>query len=419
MKRSRRGHKTICMRFDSQEHYEACVRDNETFRQHIESEYGQHPELFPPEMGSGFSFHDSRISAKLKLKTRRILMSASGEAYQIRASFVMPYNVALTEDVEKGLFFRQWGVSFDALAYGFGGNAMFWYRMTVSVGRASIVGTTVKSPEVLPKHIVADEKHTQLKDEKAYVATTAAHNVFLGAEVTTSASSVALKKGYGEFAQEAANVDPEYLPETVCVDPWDATRKAFETLFPNAAIILCFLHSILKVGKCKGKGALRQLRAKVAGRAWYVYKAPTKVAFSQRMRRLREWAVANLPVGQLLDAVNAMSAKRSSFTLAYDFDSPHRTTNGVDRLMDHMDRVLYAMRYLHGDLHSASLAMRSMALIWNFHPYGLRARPNAGRTASPFSELNGFCYHDNWLQNLLIASSMGGWRTSTTAKHRD
>lgn len=328
----------------------------------------------------------------------------------------MPYHAALTEDVEKGLYFRQWGVPFDALAYGFGRNAMFWYRVATSLGRASIVGTTVKSPEVLPRHIVSDEKHTQLKDKKAYVAATAAHNVFLGAEVSMSASSDALEESYGEFAKEALNVDPEYEPQSVCVDPWEATRKAFATLFPNACIILCFLHSVLKVGRCKGKGALKQLRAKVTGRAWYVYKAPTKAKFSQRMRRLREWAVVNLPVGPLLDAVNAMYVKRSSFTLAYDFDSPHRTTNGVDRLMDHMDRVLYAMRYLHGNPYSASLAMRSMALIWNFHPYGLRARPSAGRTASPFSELNGFCYHDNWLQNLLIASSMGGWRTSTATQ---
>jgi len=418
MRGMRRGHKTICIRFDSQEYYEACIRDKETFRQHIEHEYGQHPELFPPEIEHGFSFHDSRMSAKLQLKTRRILMRASGEAYQIRPSFVMPYNVALTEDVEKGLYFRRWAVPFDALAYGFGRDAMFWYRMTTSVGRVSIVGTTVKSPDLLPENIVSDEKHTQVKDKKAFVATTAAHNVFLGAEVTTSASSVALEKAYGEFAKEAANVDPEYQPKTVCVDPWDATRKAFETLFPKAAIILCFLHSVLKVGRCKGKGALRQLRTKVAGRAWHVYKASTKVEFSQRMRRLREWAVVNLPAGQLLEAVNAMSSKRASFTLAYDFDSPHRTTNGVDRLMDHMDRVLYAMRYFHGEVTSASLAMRSMALLWNFHPYGLRARPNAGWTASPFSELNGFRYHDNWLQNLLIASSMGGWRTSTATQHR-
>ena len=32
----------------------------------------------------------------------------------------------------------------DALAYVFGRNAMYWYRIYLSLGRASIVGTTIK-----------------------------------------------------------------------------------------------------------------------------------------------------------------------------------------------------------------------------------------------------------------------------------
>jgi hypothetical protein len=31
-----------------------------------------------------------------------------------------------------------------------------------------------------------------------------------------------------------------------------------------------------------------------------------------------------------------------------------------------------------------------------------------GKRNSPFEGLNGFCYHDNWLHNLLIASSLQG-----------
>ena len=162
MDRSHRGHQTVCLYFDGRTQYEACIRDKGAFRQHIQTEYAQHPELFPPEMKDGFTFHDSRMSVKLKLATHRILMNASGEAYQIRPAFVMPYNVATTDDVEKGLYIRRWGVPFDALAYAFGRDAMFWYRLSTSMGRASVVGTTVKSPELLPEHIVSDEKYTSL-----------------------------------------------------------------------------------------------------------------------------------------------------------------------------------------------------------------------------------------------------------------
>jgi hypothetical protein len=38
----------------------------------------------------------------------------------------MPYMIGRTEEIEKALSLRQWGVPFDALAYVFGRNAMFW-----------------------------------------------------------------------------------------------------------------------------------------------------------------------------------------------------------------------------------------------------------------------------------------------------
>jgi hypothetical protein len=49
-------------------------------------------------------------------------------------------------------------------------------------------------------------------------------------------------------------------------------------------------------------------------------------------------------------------------------------------------------------------------LQWNFHPYGKRLREEEPGRISPFHDLNGFVYHQNWLHNLLIASSMGGLR---------
>ncbi len=37
---------------------------------------------------------------------------------------------------------------------------------------------------------------------------------------------------------------------------------------------------------------------------------------------------------------------------------------------------------------------------------------------SPFEDLNGFRYHDNWLRNFLIASSLNGRGTSKPIKHK-
>jgi hypothetical protein len=46
------------------------------------------------------------------------------------------------------------------MAHVFGRDAMSWYRLEQRLGRFSVVGTTVKDVERLPKDLVADEKHT-------------------------------------------------------------------------------------------------------------------------------------------------------------------------------------------------------------------------------------------------------------------
>jgi hypothetical protein len=79
--------------------------------------------------------------------------------------------------------------------------------------------------------------------------------------------------------------------------------------------------------------------------------------------------------------------------------------------MDYQDRLLYAMQYFHGTRKSAGLYVRAMALVWNFHPYGQKTQRKYGANASPFQQLNGFCYRDNWLENMMIAASLNGQKT--------
>ena len=81
--------------------------------------------------------------------------------------------------------------------------------------------------------------------------------------------------------------------------------------------------------------------------------------------------------------------------------------------MNPMDRYLHSSRYFHGHLMSAEYQIRAWALFHNFQPYCPRAKIQES-FISPFHNLNGFVYHDNWLQNLLVASSLGGrYETNT------
>jgi hypothetical protein len=137
-----------------------------------------------------------------------------------------------TDDVEKPLFLRRFGVPFWALSYVFGRNDMYWYRLASQVGRRDIIQTTVKGDHNLPKHLLADEKHVRFNGQKAYIATTVAADCVLGASISLSADTEGLTEAYGHFKQEAQHLQPGYQPETVNTDGWSATQNAWRALFP-------------------------------------------------------------------------------------------------------------------------------------------------------------------------------------------
>jgi hypothetical protein len=160
--------KSICVPFKSEDHYAICVVDPDRFRHYLMELHSRHPELLPAGFEHGFVFHDKTWSIKQRVLTRRLRLIATGQLYPVRPSFLMPSMSAWTEMVERGLYLRQWGVPFDALAYLFGRDAMFWYRAEVALGRPSLVGTLVKCLEKLPEHLLAEEKPTTPAEKFVY-----------------------------------------------------------------------------------------------------------------------------------------------------------------------------------------------------------------------------------------------------------
>jgi len=380
------------------------MTDPAKFRSHLDQTYSRHPELFPEAFKGGYLLHGFVYSKKQDIKTRRLKLIEDNEAYQIRPSFLLPYMIARTDEIEKGLYFKRWGVPFEALAYGFGRYGMFWYRLYVSLGRNSIVGSTIKTADKLPQDVLADEKHSWLHGQKIYIPTTVAQECILGVDLADDADTKALTAGYKGFKTESQRLDPTYSPQTVTTDGWSATQNAWQALFPTITLMLCFLHAFLKIKeRCR---SCPDLLKTIAQQVWQAYRAPTKVHFSQRIRRLREWGQHHL-TGSVQEKLLALCHKAPLFKLAFDFPTAYRTSNALDRLMNYQDRLLYAMQYLHGTKASARLYLRAMALLWNFHPYGPQTQAKYdGKLNSPFEGLNGFRYHNNWLHNLLIASSL-------------
>jgi len=367
-----------------------------------------HPELFPAEISSGYKMKEIRFSKKLNLKTRRI--SIAGVSYTIRPSFVMPYMTGFVKDVEKPLFLRKFAVPFWALSYCFGKNPMFWYRLEASIGRHSLLGTTIKSAEKLPQHLSADEKHTRLLGKKAYIATTAGSGCILGACVSESASGEKLQKAYSVFKEEATCINPEYQPDTVNTDGWLATQNTWKKLFPKIAVLSCFLHIFIGI-RDRSRKKYKNHFLDVATRLWDCFRAESKGAFSQRVRRLSERCqnTKNKIPDVISGKIKKLRDNLPQFAKAYDFPGAHRTSNMVDRLMQRMDRHLFSTQYFHGTLKSSNLSIRAWALIQNFAPFNPWTVKQKGHVSS-FQRVNGFQYHENWLQNLLISASLGGLR---------
>ena len=305
----------------------------------------------------------------------------------------MPYMIGRTQAVEKPLFLRRWGVSFEALAYVFGRDPMYWYRAYVSLGRASVVGTTIKAADSLPAHGIADEKHTRCRGRRVYIPTTVADHGILGAEVVEAADTAT-----------AHPLDPAYAPQTVNTDGWKPTQAAWKTLFPSITLLLCFLHAVLAVkNRCRSTPVLGYT---VCTRLWQVYAAPGVAAFAQRIRRLRQW-LQSQPLGDSVkEKLRDICDNAVAFKAAYRYPGSHRTSNGLERWMNYQHRLLFTMQYFHGTRPNATLYVRAMALLWNFHPYGRRTQQKYGPGMSPFERINQFRYHDNWLENMMIAASM-------------
>ena len=121
-----RGRKHICVPFESEAQYQACVVDVAKYRGYLTQMSEQHPELFPQAISGGYAFHARYRSRKQGVVLRRIKLKASKAVFTLRPSFVLPYCIARAEEVEKALYLRQWGVPFEALAYVCGRDAMCW-----------------------------------------------------------------------------------------------------------------------------------------------------------------------------------------------------------------------------------------------------------------------------------------------------
>jgi hypothetical protein len=290
------------------------------------------------------------------------------------------------------------------LSYVFGRDDQYWYRLESQFGGYPLVQTTGFTPARLPEHLLADEKVTWLNGQEVVSASTVGDECVVGASLALQAATENLTDAYQHFKAEAGQLKPDYTPKTVNTDGWAARQKAWLSLFAMIVIIECFLLAFLKSGeRCRSlKATLNQ----VAEHLWEVYHAPDASTFRSLAEEMGQWAEQNT-TGYHQEAILKLCAKVERFGLAYDYRQAHRTSTRLDRHRECRARCLERARYFHGHWTSGECSVRAWALLHNIGSYCPRAKISE-QYRSPAHKMNGFVYHEKWLHNLLIATSMSG-----------
>jgi hypothetical protein len=114
------------------ERYQEIIGEPDAFRHWVDRMIERYPELFPATIEDGYTLHDMRSSRKMPdVRLRRIKLKGCdgrGKAlvFTIAPSGVLPYMTGYTDDVEKPLFLRRFGVPFCAVSRIFGHNDQYW-----------------------------------------------------------------------------------------------------------------------------------------------------------------------------------------------------------------------------------------------------------------------------------------------------
>lgn len=401
--------KTIVLNI-SEKKYPDFIKSPKLAHQIIISALNSSPELFPDntlELGYTLKGLD-RVSKKMNIRLRRIQIG--GTIFRIRPGFLLPYMTGKTEEVKGPLFLIRFGVPFWAIALVFGRNSMYWYRMFIRLSCFNLVSTTVYDKTKMPLHILADEFHIRIRKVKSYIATVVGGHCFLGAEASWQAGEEKLKEAYGVFKNEACSFIVDYQPLTINTDGWAATQNALKSLFAKTIIIECFLHAVIKI-RDRATKKLQEYYVHIADKVWNIYESESKRHMSQQIRRLKEWTIKNVPKSALKDNILKLCKKKVKWLLHFNYLGAYRTSAHLDRVMKIMERHSINSQMFHSNLSGTSKNFRALALLYNFSPSCPAVTKEHAELNSPAARLNGFVYSSCWLQNLMIASSLNGFKS--------
>lgn len=408
--------RTLVVDFGDADRYEKLIADGNAFIHFVT--------LFILELGLGLHHKPgcygdcqlTRHSHYLRIRVGnlviwRVQCKHCKAVFTVLPHFVLRYQSMPVETARQSLFALYGGLSLENTAALLNVTAMAVYRLICRIGNVPMVRVLLHCGLSLPDYLIADEKHSQCLSQKLYLATVTAGRVIWLLTSCPDKTAEAFAVGYGEFAQAAHAVQPNYRPKGITCDGFDSTRQALHQHFPHTPIANCLYHAAKSLER-QLKTIQECLKRPLVSAFWLLFdtaknsKLIPAFSLGQKLRRFHE------KVSQLAGHENGLNVrkwigrkKQGWFELVRHPKMPSTTTL-LDQAHNAIDRKLFAMKGFHQNSPHQKQYLNGFALLYNFVPYQRRAK-NARRCGVEVE--NGYLPRKDWFLSLQILTA-GGFR---------
>lgn len=328
--------------------------------------------------------------------------------FTILPHFIIRYSKIRTEEAEKSLTALLGGLSFDNTAAILSIASMPLYRLCLRFGRIELVGLLLAASVRPPSYGAADEKHTWLLGKRHYAAIWASGPIVWGIDLAEECCEEALEKAYAGTVKQIESAIDVGIVKGVVTDGFTATKQAASKG-----------SSSLKMGHCLGHFSkkFKHWAKRVSEDLYIEFRKRLKTAlnsdkesmlkvfrFAHRMSALIKWAEVNLGLEFAVELQHRyLRHKQELNNSMADADMP-RNSVWADWFCNVLDRKLFMMKYFHGNKDSAVLFIKALAVLYNFKPYGQRAKNSR---LSPIEVAGGHLPSNSWLASIFILSAGG------------
>lgn len=361
--------------------------------------------------GCEITRHSKYNRKRLGIVIWRVQCKHCKAVFTVLPNFVLRYQSMPVETARQALFCIYGGLSLEWAAINFKTTAMALYRLICRFGSAPMVRVLHHCDLPLPEYLIADEKHCKRIGDKVYLPTITSGRVIWLQTIYQDKSAATFGQAYGEFAQPAYALQPNYTPKGLTCDGFDSTRQGLHENFPNTPIANCRYHAANSLGR-KLKAVDKKLKAQLISDFWKLFNSSAKPKLmpvfnlAQKLRRFYE-KVSKLAGNDIGTTIKEWIERKKQgwFELIRQPQMPSTTTL-LDQVHNVLDRKLTMMKGFHQNSEHQKVFLNGLALLYNFVPYQRRAK-NAGKSAVQVQ--GGTMPRDDWFLSLQILTA-GGFR---------